>query len=61
MVIAFPKTRPFNESGRMPLLFEGLRVHLGLVITLNFNSNILVCFFKNYVWFSIKSQWLSVQ
>jgi simple sugar transport system permease protein len=31
---SFPKTRPFNESGRMPLLFEGLRVHLGLIITL---------------------------
>jgi simple sugar transport system permease protein len=31
---SFPKTRFFNESGRMPLLFEGLRVHLGLVITL---------------------------
>ena len=34
MVIAFPKTRPFNESGRMPLLFEGLRIHFGLIITL---------------------------
>ena len=31
---SFPKTRPFNESGRMPLLFEGLRIHLGLIITL---------------------------
>jgi len=31
---SFPKTRPFSESGRMPLLFEGLRVHLGLIITL---------------------------
>ena len=31
---SFPKTRPFNESGRMPLLFEGLRIHIGLIITL---------------------------
>ena len=31
---SFPKTRPFNESGRMPLLFQGLRIHLGLIITL---------------------------
>ena len=31
---SFPKTRPFNDSGRMPLLFEGLRIHLGLIITL---------------------------
>ena len=31
---SFPKTRPFSESGRMPLLFEGLRIHLGLIITL---------------------------
>ena len=42
---SFPKTRPFNESGRMPLLFDGLRVHLGLIITLSFNFYFLVCIF----------------
>ena len=31
---SFPKTRPFNESARMPLLFEGLRIHFGLIITI---------------------------
>lgn len=31
---SFPKTRPFGDSGRMPLLFEGLRIHIGLIITL---------------------------
>jgi len=31
---SFPKTRQFSESGRMPLLFSGLRVHFGLIITL---------------------------
>ena len=31
---SFPKTRAFSESGRMPLLFSGLRVHFGLIITL---------------------------
>ena len=31
---SFPKTRAFNESGRMPLLFQGLRVHFGLILTL---------------------------
>ena len=31
---SFPKSRPFSESGRMPLLFDGLRVHFGLIITL---------------------------
>ncbi len=31
---SFPKTRPFSDSGRMPLLFEGLRIHIGLIITL---------------------------
>ena len=31
---SFPKTRSFSESGRMPLLFQGLRVHFGLIITL---------------------------
>ena len=31
---SFPKSRPFSESGRMPLLFDVLRVHFGLIITL---------------------------
>ena len=31
---SFPKTRPFSDSGRMPLLFEDLRIHIGLIITL---------------------------
>ena len=31
---SFPKTRPFSDSGRMPLLFDGLRIHIGLIITL---------------------------
>ena len=31
---SFPKTRPFSDAGRMPLLFEGLRIHIGLIITL---------------------------
>lgn len=30
----FPKTRSFGESGRMPILFDGLRIHFGLIITL---------------------------
>ena len=31
---SFPKTRKFGDSGRMPLLFSGLRVHFGIIITL---------------------------
>ena len=31
---SFPKTRAFSESGRMPLLFQGFRIHFGLIITL---------------------------
>ena len=31
---SFPKTKAFSDSGRMPLLFSGLRVHFGLIITL---------------------------
>jgi len=31
---SFPKTRSFSDSGRMPLLFDGLRIHIGLFITL---------------------------
>ncbi len=30
---SFPKSRPFSDSGRMPLLFDGLRIHVGLIIT----------------------------
>ena len=29
---SFPKTRSFSDSGGMPLLFPGLRVHFGLLI-----------------------------
>ena len=31
---SFPKTRPFNDSARMPLLFDGLRIHFGLILTI---------------------------
>ena len=31
---SFPKSRPFNNYSRMPELFQGLRVHFGLFITL---------------------------
>ena len=31
---SFPKTRAFGDSGRMPLLFQGLRVHFGIIISL---------------------------
>jgi len=31
---SFPKTRSFNESARMPKLFEGLRIHFGLILTI---------------------------
>jgi len=31
---SFPKTRKFNDSGRMPILFQGLRVHFGVIISI---------------------------
>ena len=31
---SFPKTRAFSETGRMPLLFDGLRIHFGLILTI---------------------------
>ena len=31
---SFPKSRAFSDSGRMPLLYDGLRVHFGLIITI---------------------------
>ena len=29
-----PKSRPFPDSGRLPILFEGLRAHIGVYFTL---------------------------
>ena len=34
MVIAFPRLDLLGDSGRMPLLFQGLRVHFGIIISL---------------------------
>ena len=31
---SFPKSRSFSESGRMTTLVDGLRIHIGLIITL---------------------------
>ena len=30
----FPETRQFSNSARMPLLFEGLRIHAGIFLSL---------------------------
>ena len=51
---SFPKTRPFNESGRMPLLFAGLRIHLGLIITLVLISISWFVFSKTMFGFQLK-------
>jgi len=51
---SFPKTRPFSDSGRMPLLFDGLRIHIGLIITLIFIFISWFIFAKTIFGFQLK-------
>ena len=51
---SFPKTRPFSDAGRMPRLFEGLRIHIGLIITLIFILISWFVFAKTIVGFQLK-------
>ena len=46
----FPETRQFSDSARMPLLFEGLRIHAGIFIALQQSSSVGL--------FSIKLIWV---
>ena len=51
---SFPKTRSFNDSGRMPLLFQGLRIHFGLIITLILVFSSWFVFSKTMFGFQLK-------
>ena len=57
----FPETRQFSDSARMPLLFEGLRIHAGIFISL---AAVFVSWFvlyKTYLGFQIKVSGLSLK
>ena len=57
----FPETRQFSGSARMPILFEGLRIHAGIFIAL---AAVIVSWFvlyKTYLGFQIKVSGLSLK
>ena len=58
---SYPKSRPFNESARMPELFNGLRVHFGLIITLFLIFISWFIFSKTIFGFQLKVSGLSIK
>ena len=43
----FPETRIFGDSARLPVLFEGLRIHAGIFIALALTIVSWFIFYKN--------------
>ena len=57
----FPETRQFSNSAKMPLLFEGLRIHAGIFLAI---ASVLLSWFilfKTYLGFQIKVSGLSLR
>ena len=57
----FPETRQFSNSAKMPLLFEGLRIHAGIFLAI---ASVLLgwfILFKTYLGFQIKVSGLSLR
>ena len=57
----FPETRQFSNSAKMPLLFEGLRIHAGIFLAI---ASVLLgwfVLFKTYLGFQIKVSGLSLR
>ena len=57
----FPETRQFSDSARLPILFEGLRIHAGIFIALVSVFLAWVILFKTYLGFQIKVSGLSLK
>ena len=57
----FPETRQFSDSARLPILFEGLRIHAGIFIALVSVFLAWVVLFKTYLGFQIKVSGLSLK
>ena len=55
----FPETRQFSNSARMPLLFEGLRIHAGIFLALLAVMLSWFVLYKTYLGFQIKVSGLS--
>ena len=49
-----PKSRPFPESGRLPVLFEGFRAHIGVYFTIIIASLSYFIFNKTLFGFKLK-------
>ena len=57
----FPETRQFSDSSRMPLLFEGLRIHAGIFLALAAVMLSWFVLYKTYLGFQIKVSGLSLK
>ncbi|MDC3077076.1 ABC transporter permease [Candidatus Pelagibacter sp.] len=57
----FPETRQFSNSARMPLLFEGLRIHAGIFLALIAVMLSWFVLYKTYLGFQIKVSGLSLK
>ena len=57
----FPETRQFSDSARMPLLFEGLRIHAGIFLALAAVMLSWFILYKTYLGFQIKVSGLSLK
>ena len=57
----FPETRQFSESARMPVLFNGLRIHAGIFIALAAVIISWIVFYKTYLGFQMKVSGFSLK
>ena len=57
----FPETRQFSDSSRMPLLFQGLRIHAGIFLALVAVILSWFVLYKTYLGFQIKVSGLSLK
>ena len=57
----FPETRQFSDSSRMPLLFQGLRIHAGIFLALFAVILSWFVLYKTYLGFQIKVSGLSLK
>ena len=57
----FPETRQFSDSARLPLLFEGLRIHAGIFLALAAVVMSWFVFYKTYLGFQMKVSGFSLK
>ena len=51
---SYPKSRPFSEAGRLPMIFDGYRVHAGLYVMLTLVFLSWFIFSKTLIGFKLK-------